>query len=231
LLQSTLERRGRPSVTVDDYYRLIAVGVKPQLESFTGQRFDATPYPVLRRLLREYDKFSLALTGGKFPAAAYMIHTRHHGFPSPLMDWTRSAYIAAFFAFAAAEDSRVRRRSIYIWERGAMWSHGTNSPELHRLGPYITTHRRHVLQQCDYSYCVRFDTGAMTWSFIPQEEAFDRACSFQDRLWKFNIPSKERSAVLRYLDTVNLNAYSLLGSEESLMETLAIREFDLRSAP
>ena len=93
LLQSTLERRGRASVTVDDYYRTIAVGVKPQLESFTGQRFDATPYPVLRRLLREYDKFSLPLTGGKFPAAAYMIHTRHHGFPSPLMDWTRSAYI------------------------------------------------------------------------------------------------------------------------------------------
>jgi hypothetical protein len=47
-------------------------------------------------------------------------------------------------------------------------------------------------------------------------------------LWRFVIPSTERAKVLRRLDRLNLNAYSLFGSEESLMETLAFREIDER---
>jgi hypothetical protein len=37
----------------------------------------------------------------------------------------------------------------------------------------------------------------------------------------------ERQKVLKILDEVNVNAYSLFGSEESLMETLAVRELFL----
>jgi hypothetical protein len=44
---------------------------------------------------------------------------------------------------------------------------------------------------------------------------------------KFTIPAAERPKVLRLLDAYNLNAFSLFGSEESMMETLAIREFCL----
>lgn len=29
----------------------------------------------------------------------FMTRLRHHGFPSPLLDWPQSPYIAAFFAF------------------------------------------------------------------------------------------------------------------------------------
>lgn len=43
--------------------------------------------------------------------------------------------------------------------------------------------------------------------------------------WKFTIPVTERMRVLAVLDEHNLNAFSLFGSEESLMETLAAREF------
>jgi hypothetical protein len=42
-------------------------------------------------------------------------------------------------------------------------------------------------------------------------------------LWKFNISSSERLKVLRLLE-YNLNAFSLFGSEESLMETMALRK-------
>ena len=45
----------------------------------------------------------------------------------------------------------------------------------------------------------------------------------QDLLWKFTLPASECVRVLKSLDKFNLNAYSLFGSEESLMQTMAMR--------
>jgi len=41
----------------------------------------------------------------------------------------------------------------------------------------------------------------------------------------------KRLEVLRVLDRYNLNEHSLIGSEESLMETLAFREIDQEFSP
>ena len=214
---------------VGDYYRLIA-RVTPQHESFTGPTFDVPSYPETMKTLESYDGFSLTLSFGGIPAHSYLIYTRHHGFPSPLLDWTRSAYVAAFFAFAT-ENRGVKKRSIYVWSPGQFIVGGTDTPELQRLGHYVPTHRRHVLQQCDYTVCATFGTTEMKWRFTPQDEVLASAeGNPPEHLWKFNIPSTERLKVLKYLDNFNLNAYSLFGSEESLMETMAIRELDLRAS-
>lgn len=50
----------------------------------------------------------------------------------------------------------------------------------------------------------------------------------QGLCWKFTIPVTERTKVLKRLDEYNLNAFSLFESEESLMETLAVREFSFQ---
>jgi hypothetical protein len=72
----------------------------------------------------------------------------------------------------------------------------------------------------------------MKWRFTPHEEtiASDQG-SPPNRLWKFNISSKERLKVLGQLDDMNLNAYSLFGSEESLMDTMSLREIKLHRPP
>lgn len=44
-------------------------------------------------------------------------------------------------------------------------------------------------------------------------------------------PRFKRLEVLRVLDRYNLNEHSLIGSEESLMETLAFREIDQELSP
>jgi hypothetical protein len=47
--------------------------------------------------------------------ATLMGLAQHHGVPTPLLDWTDSAYIAAFFAFADAIESRGKRqRAKYV---------------------------------------------------------------------------------------------------------------------
>ncbi len=64
--------------------------------------------------------------------------------------------------------------------------------------------------------------------YVSHETAFARCDTDQDLLWKFNIPYSERLQVLKMLDRYNINALSLFGSEESLMETMALREIHLR---
>jgi hypothetical protein len=43
-------------------------------------------------------------------------------------------------------------------------------------------------------------------------------------VWKFDLPSTERTAILKLLDQYNLNAFSLFDSHETLLETMWLRE-------
>ena len=90
------------------------------------------------------------------------------------------------------------------------------------LGPFVKTHRRHILQQSEYTACLSFHD---EWRFESYDSVFERGPRQQAYCWKFAIPLTERPKVLALLDEHNLNAFSLLGSEESLIATLATREF------
>lgn len=103
-LETTLERNGRARMVLHEYYRLI-LKVRPQIEAFTGRQWVIPRYPSVRQWTKEYDAFSVRLTRGALPGYDYMAYLRHHGFPSPLLDWTRSLHVAAFFAFRRQADS------------------------------------------------------------------------------------------------------------------------------
>ncbi len=137
-------------------------------------------------------------------------------------NWARSPYVAAFFAFNRASVDSVNRVSIYVFSEIVNKVSGNQMPVLYRYGPYVKTHRRHVLQQSEYTLCLGFDS---EWRFEEYDTIFDPGVHQQGTCWKFTIPSSERTKVLRLLDEYNLNAFSLFGSEDSMMEILAIREF------
>jgi hypothetical protein len=223
-LTTTLERAGREKERLSEYYHTISLA-KPQIETFTGINWDLQDWPIVERLLLEYDTLLLH----RFPdlgTYSYMVHLRHHGFPSPLLDWTRSQYIAAYFAFRSTTKPAKNQVAIYAYsEKRDGKASGTGAPQIRRIGPYVRTHKRHFLQQSDYTICVLFQD-ALGWQFDMHESMVDLSESHQDRLWKFNIPWTERLKVLRILDTYNLNAFSLFDSEESLMETMALRTLE-----
>lgn len=94
------------------------------------------------------------------------------------------------------------------------------------VGPYIVTHKRHYTQQCEYTICKKRVEKELV--YCPHEEAFQRNTQGQYELTKFVLPRSERTKVLEKLNFMNVNAYSLFGNEEGLMETLAYQEIEKR---
>ncbi len=229
-LSTTLERSRRRMERVQDYYSIIRE-IKPQIETFTDLSFDVPDFLELLPIVQEYDPFSRLMATGNLPCYRYMIYLRHHGFPTPLLDWSRSPYVAAYFAFAKASTQKV---SIYVFAEQPenVKVRGASGPAIYSFGPLVRSHRRHFLQQSTYTICARFElppAGDTGWKFASHEDVFLQNDAHQDLLWKFVIPSAERITVLRHLEEYNLNALSLFGTEESLLETLAIRMMDFRA--
>lgn len=237
-LQTSLEREWTHPVALHEYFKLITK-IRPEVESVTGARWNEVPdYP-------EYEKWICELHKPTRPHAPpgyeYLAYLRHHEFSSPFLDWSRSPYVAAYFAFARAKEDSQGCVSIYVYcEVSGNKAYGcSDKPIILSLGPYVRTHRRHFQQQSEYTMCIQNKNGA--WKFVPHcaaigyrdlDEHLDSHPNDKrpDLAWKFNIPVSEKWKVLKYLDEHNLNGFSLLGSEDELMKTLAMREVGRRHA-
>ena len=218
-LATTLERY-TDKVSTWGKYLEIADAVRPQLETMTKQRWK----PISG--MDPWCFIGAQPWRGAPPGYEYLVYLRHHGFPSPLLDWTESPYIAAFFAYAPAGD---QDRAIYAFleETGQGKSGSRAQPDIHSYGPYVTADPRHVLQKANYTSCLKLDV-AVGRQLASHEEVFARGSTTQDLLWKFRLPGHLRLEVLRELDGYNLNAFSLFQTEDSLLETLALREIDFQ---
>lgn len=221
-LSSTLEREVAGEFRAEEYYRRALV-VSREIEAFTGKSWDL-PNP---------SQFAQILNSGPpspepLSVYEYFVHLRHHGFPSPLLDWSSSPYIAAFFAFrdppADADRSAI---FCYLGYAGDGRSSSPALPSVYDLGPTLRTHARHFVQRCEYTYCmVKRDPDVF---YASHEAAFSCFADHeQDLLWKITLPRSQRVDALRWLDRVNISAYSLFRSEDALAESLALREFHFR---
>ena len=213
-LVTTLERFSTKPWSVTRYHRLL-LSIAPAVVSLTSREWGLDRD-------REVDESH----HGSPPGYEFMIYLRHHGFPSPLLDWSRSPYVAAFFAFAPRPQSTCDNVAIYSFLEqvgyGKTWS--GNGARIIGLGPYAVTHERHYAQQCEYTICKkRVDN---SYLYCNHEEALPNRVIAQDILTKYIIPVPERDRFLRKLESMNVHAYSLFRDEGSLMQTLAYREVE-----
>lgn len=225
-LVTTLERYAveRPDLLqADAYYRCIRAA-KPEIETYTGKRWQLDDPPEYAERI-EKSPFVHEWIGG--PTYEYMVFLRHHGFPSPLLDWSRSPYVAAFFAFREAKPTDDRVAVYAFLEYAGQGKVGrVGSPKISELGPYVASHKRHFIQQSGYTVCTQKVDGKIFYT--SHQVAFENAHTGQDILWKITLPISQRLAILGILDLHNINSLSLFGSDEGLMETVAFRELMLR---
>jgi hypothetical protein len=151
-LETTLDR-SELSDEVNDHYRTV-LRIKPQIEAYTGLKWTDEPtiWDIEQDIFGGYDRFCSRLTRGELPHFSYLAYLRHHGFPSPLLDWSASPMVAAFFAFRTPSDSDWV--AIYGYrERDAsgMKSGGSDEPSIRLLGPYVTAPKRHFAQRSYYT--------------------------------------------------------------------------------
>ncbi len=212
-LETTLERFTKKASWAREQYFKTIRDIRPAVISITGKDWDIPE-----------------IENGKLPPPGYefMIYLRHHGFPSPLLDWTRSPYVAAFFAFRSQEKPKSGKVAIYSYIQhyeSSGIATDSNEPTVRGVGPYVVTHKRHYAQQCEYSICEQIIDGNYVYG-SHETPKFGDPGSDLGPVKKYILPASERAKALTHLHRMNVTAFSLFGSEESLMETLAYQEIE-----
>jgi FRG domain len=227
-LKTTLERSSdaETNETLLTYYRK-AARTKPAVESLTGRSWnDIADCLEFERLVQDGHWIDMTLSRNS-AIYEYLLYLRHHGFPSPILNWTVSPYIAALFAFDAMPET-ASHVLLYVYFRDTMQVGGSDA-HLFVVGPYVRTHPRHYLQQSRYSICVQTiweqhgEKVHIDYKFLPHGDVLTDSMN-DDLIIKLLIPATERKRALRQLDLMSLNPYSVLGSEEPLIRTIGRRE-------
>ncbi|MFH1411796.1 MAG: FRG domain-containing protein [Candidatus Omnitrophota bacterium] len=180
-LKTTLDRI-EDNFSIKKYCGIIR-RIKSVIESCTSKCWNLPSIEKDIIEIGEYDRIPMASYG-------YMAYLRHNGFPSPLLDWTRSPYIAAFFAFN--EDKKTDSKIfMYMEDIGAGKTYESPHARICTMGKNVKTHKRHHLQQSEYSFCVKKIGDKCVYG--SHEEVFSLADKNQDIREEYTLPYSERA--------------------------------------
>lgn len=155
-----------------------------------------------------------------------MAWLRQNGFPSPLLDWSRSPYIASFFAYAEADLNRSNLVSIYTFIEtitgSRLSTRQADSSYISSMPPWLKTDKKHFLQQSAYTMS-RCEINEKYFYSSHEEALVNENPEDQEQMIfeKCILPANEKISVLRRLRRMNITRYSLFETTPALLATVA----------
>jgi len=147
---------------------------------------------IYRNLLRSFREEIVGIDANRIPDGDGLeLLARHHGLPSTLLDWSRSPYVAAFFAFETALD-RTGPEFVSIWALDCEKIAVADEIELIEDRKLLWYNHR-ALEQA--GVFIRVNS-----VLKPTEEFLESA------LANYDIPADDARIAMRYLEAMNINA-------------------------
>lgn len=186
--------------------------------------------PTLHRHVSALTDHVFDLANG-YQNAAFLNLVQHHGYPTPLLDWTYSPFVGAYFAYhrikkaeadAASDEEKVR---IFIFDK-RQWCLDINQvlsvtvrwPHFSIVEPIALNNKRLIPQQALSSYTTVDDIEGYIRSRESPEKQYLRV---------IDLPVKQRDRVLRELSLMGVTAGSLFPGLDGACEELKHRFFRL----
>jgi FRG domain len=157
---------------------------------------------------------------------------RHMGVPSPLLDWSHSPFIAAYFAFSEANPLESEPVAVFLFQEqmGSFGRYVCNQTSLNAFYSNGQSHDREMKQQSAYTLCVKDgNTHGNSVGICDHEQYFSNVWSTNsryERLVKYTIPASERRAAMKDIERMNITEASLFGGEDAMARTLFRRTVD-----
>ena len=162
--------------------------------------------------------------------SAFVGFLQHNGFPTPLLDWTDSPYIAAYFAFDGVDDAEPQNDdvSIFAFDTTKWVDDWQQVMDLKSATPHVSVlrspargNRKQIIQQGVYTFTNVQDQQA----HIEHIEEVAKKTPAPTYLYKYEIPSTDKPAALRDLHTMAINAMTLFPNIEGVCKYLRSRYF------